>query len=83
MDRKLENLYDTKIAPLMAQISKICSENQMPMVAVFQYSDKKLAASIIAPDAFSNLIIDDEGLFRHETVNYVSHLVKLVQKTRQ
>jgi len=83
MDHKLEQLYDTKIAPLVAQISKICAENQMPMVSIFQYSDKKLVASIISPDAFSNIILDDEGLFRHETVTFISHLVKSIQKTRQ
>jgi hypothetical protein len=33
-----EDVYDEQIAPLMAQIIKICQDNQIPMIASFAYA---------------------------------------------
>lgn len=33
----LEDVYDSKIAPLMAQIIDICKDHSMPMAATFQH----------------------------------------------
>jgi hypothetical protein len=34
-----EAVYDSEIAPLMAQVIAICKAKQIPMLAVFQYCD--------------------------------------------
>ena len=36
-----ENIYDEQIAPLMSQIIDICRKNNLPIVATFQYCNKK------------------------------------------
>lgn len=82
MNKDLEKVYDEEIAPLILTISKICEKNQIPMVSVFQYKKTNICASIVAPDAFENLIIDDQGLFRYQTVKFISDLVKAYQKQR-
>lgn len=35
----LEDVYDSKISPLMTQIIEICRENNMPMFASFLFRD--------------------------------------------
>ena len=82
MAKKLEMVYDIQIAPLMQKIAKICKDNSIPMVALFQYSEKNLVASVVSPDGFNNIIIDDDGLFRYQAVNFISDIVRSVQKTR-
>lgn len=44
-----ERVYDEQIAPLMAQIIKICKKEQIPMFADFQYSDKDFCTTCIYP----------------------------------
>lgn len=36
-----EQIYDARINPLMAQIIRICEENQIPFVASFQLSSNE------------------------------------------
>ncbi len=36
-DYDLEKVYDEKIYPLMAEVLKICKENNLPMFASFAY----------------------------------------------
>lgn len=33
-----EDIYDTKIAPLMTQIIEVCKEHKIPMLATFNYA---------------------------------------------
>lgn len=35
-----ESVYDEKIAPLMAQILKVCKEEDIPMIASFKLKDE-------------------------------------------
>lgn len=35
-----ESIYDEKIAPLMAQILKVCKEDGIPMIASFKLKDE-------------------------------------------
>lgn len=37
----LEDVYDSKIAPLVAQIIAICKEHRMPAVVQVQYCDRE------------------------------------------
>lgn len=44
-----EKIYDEQIAPLMAKIIEICSAEQIPMFAEFQYAELEFCQSYIYP----------------------------------
>jgi hypothetical protein len=47
MPKDNERLYDKEIAPLMERILRVCKENGIPMVAVFEYESKTYSFSAL------------------------------------
>jgi len=46
-----EALYDERVAPLLAEVSKICAELGMPFLALVEYEkDKRGETRVILPD---------------------------------
>ena len=42
-----EDIYDSKVSPLMKQIISICKENDLPMFCAFQFSEDGMSISSI------------------------------------
>ena len=55
MNRDLEKVYDEQIAPLMKEIIRICHENQMPMLADFQYGPNHHCTTCMPFDGDKNI----------------------------
>lgn len=66
-----ENIYDTRIAPLMSTIIKICKGNSIPFVAAFQLSGTEveegalLCTSCWQPDDTSERIDKAVSILYH------------------
>ncbi|HHS83696.1 MAG TPA: hypothetical protein ENK38_02065 [Gammaproteobacteria bacterium] len=46
--KKLENVYDEQITPLLEQIIVICKEHGIPMFAEFQYQEDGFATTCVS-----------------------------------
>lgn len=53
-----EAIYDTSIAPLMAQVIDLCKANGIPLFATFQYDSDSFCSTVIADG-------DAHPAFRH------------------
>jgi hypothetical protein len=64
MEWNKEDIYDEKIAPLMAEILKICKENELPIVCTIQYGCDEEDRALFCTSTICNQSHADKKMLR-------------------
>lgn len=74
-----EKVYDEQINPLMAEIIKICQENEIPMLCTFQYGPENEEGKVpFCTSMLANFEGTDEAIMKaYKTLNTPTGMIAM------